>query len=108
MEISNAPIIENKYSKRVLVKSILTAPGEGLALENQILTVGGWVKTGREQGKGQFAFLELNDGSCPGNLQVQVLKVTLVRPTLNDSLTSGTSASLLLFDLKRLAREEIL
>jgi len=31
---------------------------------------GGWVKTGREQGKGTFAFLELNDGSCAANLQV--------------------------------------
>ena len=71
METGNAPVVESKYSKRVLVKNILTAPGEGLALENQIITVGGWVKTGREQGKGQFAFLELNDGSCHGNLQVQ-------------------------------------
>jgi asparaginyl-tRNA synthetase len=32
--------------------------------------VGGWVKTGREQGKGSFAFLEVNDGSCLANLQV--------------------------------------
>lgn len=30
------------------------------------------MKTGREQGKGSFAFLELNDGSCPSNLQVIV------------------------------------
>lgn len=30
------------------------------------------MKTGREQGKGAFAFLELNDGSCPANLQVMV------------------------------------
>lgn len=32
------------------------------------------MKTGREQGKGSFAFLELNDGSCPANLQVIVEK----------------------------------
>jgi asparaginyl-tRNA synthetase len=32
--------------------------------------VGGWVKTGREQGKGSFAFLEVNDGSCLASLQV--------------------------------------
>jgi asparaginyl-tRNA synthetase len=30
------------------------------------------VKTGREQGKGSFAFLEVNEGSCPANLQVIV------------------------------------
>lgn len=30
------------------------------------------MKTGREQGKGSFAFLELNDGSCGANLQVIV------------------------------------
>ncbi|XP_039136392.1 asparagine--tRNA ligase, cytoplasmic 3-like [Dioscorea cayenensis subsp. rotundata] len=36
------------------------------------IRVGGWVKTGREQGKGAFAFLELNDGSCLSNLQVIV------------------------------------
>jgi asparaginyl-tRNA synthetase len=32
--------------------------------------MGWWVKTGREQEKGSFAFLELNDGSCVSNLQV--------------------------------------
>ena len=30
-----------------------------------------WVKSGREQGKGTFAFLELNDGSVPMNLQAR-------------------------------------
>ncbi len=34
------------------------------------MTFGGWVKTGREQGAGAFAFLELNDGSTFTNLQV--------------------------------------
>ncbi|CAI0543719.1 unnamed protein product, partial [Linum tenue] len=38
----------------------------------QRIRVLGWVKTGREQGKGTFAFLEVNDGSCPANLQVIV------------------------------------
>lgn len=37
----------------------------------QTLRVGGWVKTGREAGAGAFAFLEVNDGSCFGNLQVR-------------------------------------
>lgn len=35
------------------------------------LRIGGWVKTGREAGAGAFAFLEVNDGSAAGNLQVQ-------------------------------------
>ncbi|CAI5525590.1 unnamed protein product [Closterium sp. Naga37s-1] len=60
------------YSKRVVIKTILGAPDGGLSLVGQTLVVGGWVKTGREQGKGTFAFLELNDGSCPANLQVIV------------------------------------
>ncbi|KAI6706433.1 hypothetical protein NL676_009395 [Syzygium grande] len=30
------------------------------------------VKTGRKQGSGSFAFLEVNDGSCPMNLQAIV------------------------------------
>ena len=35
------------------------------------LRVGGWVKTGRTAGGGDFAFLELNDGSTFANLQVR-------------------------------------
>jgi len=34
------------------------------------LRVGGWVKTGREAGGGDFCFLEVNDGSTFSNLQV--------------------------------------
>lgn len=36
------------------------------------MRVGGWVKTGRKADKDAFAFLEVNDGTCPGNLQVIV------------------------------------
>ncbi|XP_072997304.1 asparagine--tRNA ligase, cytoplasmic 1-like [Typha latifolia] len=56
--------------RRTLISSILGGAGEELA--GRRVVVGGWVKTGREQGKGSFAFLELNDGSCLGNLQVIV------------------------------------
>jgi hypothetical protein len=35
------------------------------------LRVGGWVKTGRTANKDTFAFLELNDGTTPVNLQVR-------------------------------------
>lgn len=34
------------------------------------ITVGGWVKTGREAGAGAFAFLEVGDGTSFANLQV--------------------------------------
>ncbi|PIA51284.1 hypothetical protein AQUCO_01100252v1 [Aquilegia coerulea] len=59
-----------QFSHRVLVKTIISRPDGGVGLDGKKVIVGGWVKTGREQGKGTFAFLELNDGSCPGNLQV--------------------------------------
>jgi aspartyl/asparaginyl-tRNA synthetase len=59
-----------KYSKRVIIKSILGREDGGLGLVGQVLVIGGWVKTGREQGKGTFAFLEVNDGSCFANIQV--------------------------------------
>eukprot|EP00250_Pteridium_aquilinum_P014639 c22110_g1_i1 orf=386-2074(+) len=61
-----------KYSKRVIIKSILGREDGGVGLIGQCMTIGGWVKTGREQGKGTFAFLEVNDGSCFANLQVLV------------------------------------
>ncbi|XP_071705548.1 asparagine--tRNA ligase, cytoplasmic 1-like [Rutidosis leptorrhynchoides] len=59
-----------EFSQRVLIRSILTRPDGGAGLAGKTLKVGGWVKKGREQGKGSFAFLELNDGSCPANLQL--------------------------------------
>jgi asparaginyl-tRNA synthetase len=50
---------------RTLIKHILAADHPGEAV-----TVKGWVRTRRDS-KG-FSFLELNDGSCLGNLQVVV------------------------------------
>lgn len=40
-------------------------------LPGQTVDVRGWVRTKRES-KGEFAFLEVNDGSCFGNLQLVV------------------------------------
>lgn len=54
----------------------------------QELVVGGWVKTGRVQGKGAFAFLEINDGSTPHNLQVMVNAEVY---KLEDLIPTGTS-----------------
>lgn len=63
---------KHKFSDRVLIRSIVCRPDGGAGLSGQRIRAGGWVKTGREQGKGTFAFLELNDGSCAANLQVIV------------------------------------
>lgn len=57
--------------ERTRIRSIVTAV-DVAALAGKNVVVGGWVRTGREQGKGSFAFLELNDGSCLANLQVIV------------------------------------
>lgn len=74
MDLNDAAVQRHQFSDRVLIKSILTRPDGGAGLAGQQVRVGGWVKTGREQGKGSFAFLEVNDGSCPANLQVIVDK----------------------------------
>lgn len=62
------PALERSHG-RIFIKTILNGADEFVGRR---LVVGGWVKTGREQGKGSFAFLELNDGSCLANLQVIV------------------------------------
>jgi len=50
---------------RVQIKKILAA---GAALIGRKISVCGWVRTMRDQK--QVMFIELNDGSCPGGLQV--------------------------------------
>ncbi|XP_021894917.1 asparagine--tRNA ligase, cytoplasmic 1-like [Carica papaya] len=61
-----------QFSDRVLIRDIVTRKDGGASLAGRHVRIGGWVKTGREQGRGTFAFLEINDGSCPANLQVIV------------------------------------
>eukprot|EP00271_Cylindrocystis_brebissonii_P006028 TRINITY_DN18561_c0_g2_i3.p1 TRINITY_DN18561_c0_g2~~TRINITY_DN18561_c0_g2_i3.p1 ORF type:complete len:618 (+),score=111.97 TRINITY_DN18561_c0_g2_i3:170-2023(+) len=92
-ETVEASSLQSKYSKRIAIKAILTSSGEGVALAGQRIRVGGWVKTGREAGKGEFAFLEVNDGSCPANLQVIVEKklsaLSLLTPTGTSIMVEG-------------------
>nr|GEY98992.1 asparagine--tRNA ligase, cytoplasmic 1-like [Tanacetum cinerariifolium]GEZ31254.1 asparagine--tRNA ligase, cytoplasmic 1-like [Tanacetum cinerariifolium] len=76
------------FSERVLIKSILSRPDGGAGLAGQTLKVGGWVKKGREQGKGTFAFIELNDGSCSANLQLMIYSDV---GELSDYTPTGTS-----------------
>lgn len=53
------------------------------------------MKTGREQGKGEFAFLEVNDGSCLANLQVIVEKKVASLASLTPTGTSVVVEGLL-------------
>ncbi|ESQ42750.1 hypothetical protein EUTSA_v10013096mg [Eutrema salsugineum] len=69
---SSSTVQKARFSDRVRIRSILGRPDGGAGLAGQNVRISGWVKTGREQGKGSFAFLEVNDGSCPANLQVMV------------------------------------
>ncbi|KAL9242026.1 hypothetical protein vseg_016072 [Gypsophila vaccaria] len=72
LDLTTTTLPRARFSQRVPIKSILSHPDGGASFAGQRATVGGWVKTGREQGKGTFAFLELNDGTTPANLQVIV------------------------------------
>ena len=70
--VSTSEVSKAEFSDRVLIRSIISRPDGGSVLAGQRVRIGGWVKTGRKADKDAFAFLELNDGSCPGNLQVIV------------------------------------
>ncbi|KAE9587908.1 putative asparagine--tRNA ligase [Lupinus albus] len=61
-----------EFSDRVPIRSIISRTDGGSGLAGQKARIGGWVKTGRKADKDAFAFLELNDGTCAGNLQVIV------------------------------------
>ncbi|KAJ6831658.1 asparagine--tRNA ligase, cytoplasmic 1-like [Iris pallida] len=67
-EMESASLLDPSL-RRTFIRSIVVS---GDAIAGSRVVVGGWVKTGREQGKGSFAFLEINDGSCLANLQVIV------------------------------------
>ncbi|OMO65929.1 Aminoacyl-tRNA synthetase, class II (D/K/N) [Corchorus olitorius] len=80
--------LNHAFSDRVLIRSIVGRPDGGAGLAGKRVRAGGWVKTGREQGKGTLAFLELNDGSCPASLQVVV--DAGVAPVLKKLVATGT------------------
>ncbi|KAM4124325.1 hypothetical protein ACB094_01G222300 [Castanea mollissima] len=74
-DVASSSAVESlkaEFSDRVPIRSIISRPDGGAGLAGQRVRVGGWVKTGRKADKDAFAFLELNDGSSPGNLQVIV------------------------------------
>jgi len=53
---------------------IKTVKRVGVSLIGTSVTVAGWVKTGRFQENNTVVFVELNDGSTPGNFQVLITK----------------------------------
>ena len=68
-----------KYSQsccegRILLKTIFGDKRNGESYVGKVVTVAGWVRTGRPQQKGQIAFVQLTDGTCSSTLQVVVEK----------------------------------
>ncbi|MDX1970650.1 MAG: asparagine--tRNA ligase [Planctomycetaceae bacterium] len=74
---------------RERIASILKTGLPGTAVD-----VRGWVRTKRES-KGGFAFLELNDGSCFGNLQIVVDAKLPDYETWIKDITTGASVAVL-------------
>ncbi|OIV93002.1 hypothetical protein TanjilG_20664 [Lupinus angustifolius] len=70
--VSPTHVPNAEFSDRVPIRSIISRPDGGSGLTGQKARIGGWVKTGRKADKDAFAFLELNDGTSAGNLQVIV------------------------------------
>ncbi|KAJ9543361.1 hypothetical protein OSB04_023068 [Centaurea solstitialis] len=79
---------KTSFSQRVKIQSILSRPDGGAGLAGKTLKVSGLVKKGRKQGKGSFAFIELNDGSCLANLQLIIYSD--VAPPLSQFTPTGT------------------
>eukprot|EP00753_Platysulcus_tardus_P006174 PLAT14013.1.p1 GENE.PLAT14013.1~~PLAT14013.1.p1 ORF type:complete len:743 (+),score=400.85 PLAT14013.1:1-2229(+) len=63
--------IPRLYSRRrVVLRDLFSAGGDGSGAAGSVVTVAGWAKTIREAAKGKLAFVSLNDGSAHGNLQI--------------------------------------
>jgi len=78
-----------KYSGRVPITKLVHTGAEKFI--DQTVTVCGWVKTLRLQGGGRFAFVELNDGSCFGNIQIIVDKDCEGFASIEKGVGTGTS-----------------
>jgi len=75
---------------RTHIEQILLSKGGGKSLIGQKVSVCGWAKTIRQAKKGKLLFVELNDGSCVGNLQVVIDAGVDGFDTVKDS-TTGSS-----------------
>ncbi|CAK0787728.1 hypothetical protein CVIRNUC_010950 [Coccomyxa viridis] len=80
---------------RTLISTIVEAADGGVHAVGQTLTIGGWVKTGREAGGGKWVFLEVNDGTTFLSLQAVVpLEVAEAAGGFSSLTPSGTSVLL--------------
>lgn len=72
---------------------------------DKVVTVSGWARTIKEQGKGSFAFIKLNDGSTIKNLQIVVDKIM---PGFENLTKQGIGASITIRGLiiKSLGKEQ--
>jgi OB-fold nucleic acid binding domain len=71
-DVYKNPLKITSCGGRIKVNALLTLDNKWF---DQVVVVGGWIKTIRLQGNGSFCFLELNDGSSIKNLQVIIDKV---------------------------------
>ena len=102
---NKTPIKDVLATGAALAKAGTGSGAEETDTDEVLLTavVTGWVKTGRVAGGGAFAFVELNDGSTPLNLQAMVTEETATSSGLGSlKEITGTGCSLALEgDLKR-------
>ena len=71
-EVTKKNIKVSSFGARIRISALLTQDAEKWI--GKLITVGGWVKTMRIQGGGDFAFVELNDGSSIKGIQIVVNK----------------------------------
>src|SRR5690349_3610153 len=74
------------------MESISVLQARQVAAVGRQAAVRGWVRTRRDS-KGGFSFLELNDGSCQGNLQVVVPATLPNYETDVKKLSAGASVT---------------
>ena len=71
-EVTKKNIKVSSFGARIRISALLSQDAEKWI--GKLITVGGWVKTMRIQGGGDFAFVELNDGSSIKGIQIVVNK----------------------------------
>ena len=71
-EAPHKPLRYTSFGGRVRVCALVEKDAEKWI--DKVITIGGWVRSLREGGGGQFCFIDLNDGSSIKNLQIVVLK----------------------------------
>ena len=66
------PLRSISFGGRLRIVALVQSDSEKFI--DKIINVGGWIKSLREGGGGNFAFIDLNDGSTVKNLQIVVNK----------------------------------